>query len=93
VLAEVTERLPAVEDGQPAGGLELEQIDGGAEELELGTELLRRQGLHVTASSCSNNALRSWCAAAVETSPRPPFNMTQFYHSDEQTYGLNTFRK
>jgi hypothetical protein len=47
VLAQVIEGLPAVEDGQPAGGLELEKVNRGADELELGAELLSRQGLDV----------------------------------------------
>ena len=40
MLAQVIEGLPAVEDGQPAGGLELEKVNRGADELELGAELL-----------------------------------------------------
>ena len=42
-----------------------------------------------TASSCSSIELRSRTVELPDSSPPPPFNMTQFYYIYEQMYALN----
>src|SRR5260221_7266441 len=76
VLTELVEGLPAIEGGHPAGGLQLEEIDRGADELELGVN--RLQLLEQSVAMLENRS--AWKA--------PP---TPIHHANYSTTSTNKY--